>query len=106
MSANLGVIMCFMVSPYISAARVMCMVFGETQTSKICGLPSRDSKLCCTHLAFVVAAVAAVVGLCYMGSTATMTAIPHIMPSESIVDMLVQRRVCGSVHHRESKCGH
>lgn len=70
--------------------------------------------MCCTHLAFVVAAVAAVVvavvaavvGLCYMVLVATKIAMSHMMPSDNIVGMFVQRRVCGSVHHRESKWGH
>jgi len=65
--------------------------------------------LCHTHLAFVVVAAdavaaVAVVGLCY--AVATRTTIPHMMTSDNVVDMFVQRRVCGSVHHRESKCGH
>ena len=82
-----------MVSPYILAAHALCMSFGESQTSKICGLPSKVQHLCRTHLAFVVAvvaAVAAVVGLCYTVSIATRTAIPHIMPSDIVFDMLAE----------------
>ncbi len=30
----------------------------------------------------------------------------HISRHLAISDLFVQRRVCGSVHHRESKCGY
>lgn len=79
------------------------MTFGESLTSKTCELPTKVQNFCCTHLAFVVVAAnavaAAVVGLCYTVKIATRTAIPHMMPSDNNIDMSVQRRVCGSVHH-------